>query len=215
MAMPPLPERIRTLTPGGDGWPRGELVHTLPGSLTNVLVVQCRGEGYDARGVRRPLPPRVWRVRDDAGRDRWAPGAALVLDGPPAEWNDLVVTGLPFGAERDPKTEGYLGELRAQESVPRTLTPGGDASVLARRMNLLAFYDALPPPNFRKLDYPRDPALTREALGPGTDLTPLLTGRRLIVLGQLEDGPLPAPLTLDGETVGGTGWTSVRLIFDY
>ena len=206
------------LTAGDDGWPRGELVHTLPGPLTNVLIVQCRGTGYDVRGRRQDLPPRVWRLRDTAGgdTDRWEPGVPLALRSPPRAWNALAVPGLAYGKEREPAAEGYLGELRAQASVFRSATAAGgpDASVLARRMNLMTFYDALPPPNVRDLAN-HDVRLSRGVVGPSVDLTPLLTGRRLIVLGQLESGPLPAPLTVNGEAVPGDGWTAVRLIYDY
>ncbi len=89
-----------------------------------------------------------------------------------------------------------------------------DESVIARELVLLSFFDAVPPPNFRKSGFPRGYAL-RRALGQGLDLTPLLHGRRLIILGHLPSSPLPAPLTVDGETVPSEGWTLVRWVYDF
>lgn len=206
------------LTQGPNGWPEGELVHTLPGVLTNVLVVQARGEGFDERGVRRPLPPRVWRPSNALGQDAWAPGDPLVFSGRVDDYRDLVTRPTRYRAQRDLTVEGYLGDLLSQEkgaigAVAGTLSL--DESVIARRFALMSFYDALPPPNFLKLDFPRDAAMARGTLGPGADLTALLQGRRLIVLGQLKSGALPLALTLDGETPPSDGWTFVRVIVDY
>lgn len=206
------------LTQGPDGWPVGELVHTMPGVLTNVTVIQCRGEGYDRRGDRRPLPPRVWRPSNGLGQDAWAPSDPLTFDGPVDDYRELVVPLPIYRSERDLTAEGYLGDLLAQEkgaagALAGTLTY--DESVIARRFALMSFYDALPPPNFLKLDFPRDAAVGRGTVGPSVDLTALLQGRRLIILGQLKTGPLPLALTIGGETPPSDGWTFVRVIVDY
>jgi len=57
--------------------------------------------------------------------------------------------------------------------------------------------------------------LGRGTVGPSVDLTALLQGRRLIILGQLKTGPLPLALTIGGETPPSDGWTFVRVIVDY
>lgn len=206
------------LTQGPGGWPEGELVHTLPGALTNVTVVQCRPEGRDRRGQRRPLPARVWRPQNAAGQDAWAPGDPLTLSGPVDDYRELVIPLPLYRAERDLTAEGYLGRLLSQEQGAAAAVAGAvapDESVIARRFALMSFYDALPPPNFLKLDFPRDSAAGRGAVGPAVDLTPLLQGRRLIVLGQLKSSPLPLALTIGGETPPSDGWTFVRVIYDY
>jgi len=206
------------LAEGPGGWPVGELVHTLPGVLTNVTVVQARGEGFDRRGQRRPLPPRVWRPQNAAGQDAWAPGDPLTFSGPVEDYRELVVPLPLYRADRDLTAEGYLGILLSQEKGAAAAVAGAvgpDESVIARRFALMSFYDALPPPNFLKLDFPRDAAVGRGAVGPAMDFTPLLQGRRLIVLGQLKSGPLPLALTIGGETPPSEGWTFVRVICDY
>ena len=206
------------LTEGPEGWPAGELVHTLPGVLTNVTVVQCRGEGYNRRGVRGPLPARVWRPLNAAGQDAWAPGDPLTFSGPIKDSRDLVIPLPLYRADRDLTAEGYLGDLLAQEKGAAAAVAnavGPDESVIARRFALMSFYDALPPPNFLKLDFPRDAVVSRGAVGPEIDLTPLLQGRRLIVLGQLKNSALPLALTVDGQTPPSDGWTFVRVIYDY
>lgn len=215
------PFEIAARTPiiqGPDGWPRGALVHTLPGVLTNVVVVQARGEGFDRRGHRGPLPPRVWRPRNALGQDGWAPGDPLVFAGPVEDHGDLVVPLRTYRKNRDLTAEGYLGHLLDQEKGAGALLAGPgalDESVIARRFMLMGFYDALPPPNFLNRDFPQDAALARGIVGPGADLTPLLQGRRLIVLGQLKSAALPVALTLDGATPEGEGWSFVRAIVDY
>jgi len=201
------------LTQGPDGWPNGELVHTLPGVLTNVTVVQVRGEGFVRTGRRR-LVPRVWRPRNAAGQDAWAPGDSLSFSGRVDNARKLVVPLPQYRAERDLTAEGYLGDLLAQEKGVAAAV-GFDESVIARRFALMSFYDALPPPDFLKFDFPRDSALSRGTVGPGTDLTPLLQGRRLIILGQLKSGPLPLAFTVGGQTPSSDGWTFVRIIVDY
>ena len=46
------------------------------------------------------------------------------------------------------------------------------------------------------------------------DLSAMLTGPRLIILGHLEDAPLPADFTVDGERPESSGWLTVRYLYD-
>jgi len=129
------------LTQGPDGWPVGELVHTLPGVLTNVTVIQCRGESY-VRTDRRPLPPRVWRPRNGLGQDAWAPSDPLTFDGPVDNYRELVVPLPIYRPERKLTAEGYLGDLLAQEKAAAAALAGTltyDESVIARRFALMSF----------------------------------------------------------------------------
>ena len=211
----PVPWRVDVTRPielAEDGWPRGRLMHDLPGALRNVLIVFCRGEGYDPQLGQ--LEPWVWPYRDDDGL--WSPGEALELDGAPPAFEALTRGLAAYGEERDYDREGYLGRLLGQhkgagEGAPAVAV---DQSTMARELVMLSFFDAVPPPNFRKGGFPKGFAL-RRSLGRGIDLTPLLHGRRLIILGQLPVSPLPLPLTVDGDTPPGEGWTMVRWIYDF
>ncbi len=203
------------ITSDADGWPQGELIHTLPGTLTNVTVIQCRGESVDRRGQKRQLPARVWRPVDPTGYNAWASGQPLILKGAVDNHRDLVMPQATYRADRDLTREGYLGDLLNQQKGLLSAMSAVDESVMARHFALLTFFDALPPPNVRRTQRPHDVLVARGVTGPMTDLTPLLHGRRLIVLGHLKSSPLPVPLTLDGETPPSEGWTFVRMIYDY
>ncbi|MEM7624893.1 MAG: hypothetical protein AAF333_04615 [Planctomycetota bacterium] len=207
------------------GWPTGELFHTLPGTLTNVQVVICRGELYDENGQRRPSVPQVWRYVNPEGENRWAPGEPLTLAGaPPAGERVPLYPAFRKWAElpdnRDWKNEGLLGmRLGDEGGVVTDLVTAVDESVIARRMELLSFFEAVPPPDIK-----RDPDSTvglndgrvlARTLGQRLDLTPLTQGRRVIVLGHLKDSPLPIPFTVDGQTPPSAGWTVVRWVYDF
>ena len=208
---------------GEDGWPRGEVTHTLPGELSNVQVVFCPGESVDARGRRRPLPAQVWRYVDENGDNRWGPGRPLRLAGRPADPLPLTPPLRSWSAvpdERDWKNEeGLLG--RRFEETQVGSEPSSyrvDESVIVRHLELLTFFDAVP-----VADLKRDPdrkvlenaKLLQRTLGSGLDMTPLLRGRRVVILGHLPDGPLPIPLSVEGQTPPSRGWTFVRWVYDF
>ena len=46
------------------------------------------------------------------------------------------------------------------------------------------------------------------------DLTPMFAQRRLIIVGHLEQSPLPIPLTVEDEEVSSSGWTVLRWVYD-
>jgi hypothetical protein len=205
-----------------DGWPVGAVTHTLAGTLTNVQVIFCPGERIDVDGRRRQLPPQVWRYVNPQGENRWATGAPLELTGRPADYGPLLPpfrTWSQLPATRDWNTEGLLGRRFGELRGPiGDLPTRVDESVIARQFELLSFFDALPPPDLKR--DPDNPVLStaflldRSLLG-GLDLTPLLRGRRVILLGQLDDSPFPLPLTVDGETPPSRGRTVVRWVYDF
>lgn len=219
------------------GWPVGKVRHTLPGTLTNVRVIYCRGEFSDARGNVRQDPPQVWSYLNAGGQNRWSPDEPLVLAGRPAAPNLPEPLVAPFrnwdqiNFERDWQGEGFLGRRIGEQKGPGLVNQaaggyGGapaapvsaDESVIARQFELLTFFDALPPPDVRrnpdKADFTASYVMSRR-LGPRLDLTPLTHGRRVIILGHLRDAPLPIPLSIDGETPASDGWTVVRWVYDF
>lgn len=191
-------------------WPVGELSHGLPGALRDVLVVYCPGEGER---------PWVWRY------EQWAPQEVLDLSANRSRATELVrrPRSGDFPADRNWATEGFLGELigqRTGQSFAEMERMRGSVaeSDLIQAMEMLTFYSMLPPPNFRRglsASIGGDRPVMYDRTGARAfDLSHLTAGRRLIVIGYLENGPLPAPLTVDGQGVEAEGWTMLRWIYD-
>jgi hypothetical protein len=190
-----------------NGWPAGSLLHNLPGSLRNVLIVFCHGD------ERRP--PWVWRLRGD-----WPAQQVLQLR-PPTEAQDaadvLVRRPVLYVKDRVWRAEGFLGQLIDQKpgdlfkEVDDPLAVVAADDVKVRLIEMLTFYDALPPPNFRDTNWVSATVYER-ALGRSFDRTPLIAGKRIMIIGHLENSALPVPLTLDGRAVDSHGWTVVRWI---
>ncbi|MEM6855916.1 MAG: hypothetical protein AAF593_16030, partial [Planctomycetota bacterium] len=211
------------------GWPVGEVRHTLPGTLTNVRVIVCPGEQVNQFGNVQQLPPQVWSYVNAAGENRWSPDEPLVLAGRPAanqreplyapfrQWNQI-------NEKRDWKGEGFLGRRIGEQKgpglgdLPGAGTGNADESVIARHVEMLTFFEALPPPDVKRdpdnVDWTSGYVVSRR-LGQRMDWTPLTQGRRVIILGHLRNSPLPVPLTLDGQTPESNGWTAVRWVYDF
>ena len=186
-------------------WPTGQLKHGLPAALRDVRVVYCPGGSQ---------PPWVWRVAE-----RWEPGAELNLTAP-AEADRLVQAppGRSFTASRNFTAEGLLGKrlaTRVDTSMPFAGgTQGLSDAVIIEQMEILSFFDYLPPPNFRDTRNFSRFGVLRRPVGQSLDLSALAGTRCVILIGHLPDGPLPAPLTLAGRTPPSNGWTTVRCVFD-
>ena len=144
---------IDPLEADAGGWPRGRLIHSLPGELTNVRIIVCRGDRYDSRGRQRQLEPMVWSHISPAGDNTWSPQTPLELNGPGAGFEPLYP---PFRSisqirhERDWKNEGLLGRRIGEH---KGFGVGGavtrvDDSVVVRQFELLSFFDACPRPTW-------------------------------------------------------------------
>jgi len=196
----------------GDAWPVAKLTHHLPGELVNVMVIYCPGT-LTASGE--PRPPWVGFL------EKWQAGTTLELNSPPSmNMQPLYRRGADFGPQRLWENEGYLGQIIARHKG-RAIDPNqlnyvhSVTDMHPLQAYLLSFFDALPPPSFRDtsigmtLQAPYERTMLRNI-----DMTHLLAGRRLILVGQLNHSPLPAPLTLDGEAVESRGLTIVRWVYD-
>jgi len=201
-----------------DAWPSGTLEHELPGPLEDVLLVYAPGDG---------TAPWVWRPLEGA----WPAGEPLAIE-KPARANRLVVErpSRYTEVERDLAEEGYLGRLmdlktgvRWAESEPGA-EPAPEAMPVAagevvQSLHLLSFFDRLPPPRFvsetRWFGMQDRPVTYRRTLGRGLDLSPLTAVPAVMVIGQVRNRPLPAPLRVNGAPPErSTGWTMVRWISD-
>lgn len=189
-------------------WPVGKLGHGLPGALHDVMLVYCPGDGD---------MPWVWRY------GQWNPDEVLdVTAGRSGNMSRLVRR--PSGGYQKQRNwaaqEGFLGQLMAQKTGRQfmDITPGrlnAADSELVKAIEMLSFYQALPPPNFRSTDFTSKNVNVQRTLGRALDITHLTQGKRLIVMGVMKQAPLPAPLTADGEAVEAEGWTVVRWIYDF
>ena len=187
-----------------NSFPQGTLIHHLPGDLRDVLIVYAPGDGNR---------PWVWRA------GAWKTGEKLDLNtgGKSRDW--LYIRLPIYGQQRVWKQEGYLGNIFAMSPGRSDLSiqATGSPDQIISDIEAMTFFDAMPPPEFRRggnAAYFVD-VLSRP-LGHETDLSKLLDGRRLIVLGYLVNGPAPLPVTVDGHNIDQqSGWTAVRWIYDF
>ena len=187
-----------------NSWPTGKLSHGLPGPLRDVLVIYCPGDGET---------PWVLPFGD------WPAQQVLNLAQPTGQARRLVARPSEFRAERQWRAEGFLGELIAQKTGQNFANLDAASArvadnVLIQAMEMLSFYSMLPPPNFRRTELTRPATMYQRALGRSMDISHLTGGRRIIVLGFMEQSPLPAPVTADGEAVPSEGWTMLRWVYD-
>jgi len=193
-----------------NAWPEGELTHQLPGPLHDVVVVYCPGDAEI---------PWVW-----FHRGRWNPGDPLKIQ-QPTQALRLVVPRHAYTPKRDFAAEGYLGQLidfkTGMTGIAQQMQPSSGLRRDAKQQfEMLCFFNALPPPNFRDTSGTFGIGNTRtyhRLFGRDLDITPHTRGKRLILLGYLPGGHLPAPLTVDGrppEQITERSWTAVRWIYD-
>ncbi len=215
-----------------NGWPAGQLVHYLPGTLRNLRVIYCPGDG---------VTPWVWQHEK---HKHWPAGQALIVT-PPRHADRLVRRAARSDDGRVWDAEGYLGRLiaaktgrgwggttptfsqqqntgQAQSGSPPgpTNTPAQPAKPLvqvadneiAQAVEMLSFFNALPEPAFLETDMLKRPANYRRSVGRDLDLTSLTVTPCLILIGYMDSSPLPAPLKVDGKFIGSEGLTVVRWI---
>lgn len=187
-----------------NNWPAGRLSHGLPGPMRDVMFVYCPGEGQT---------PWVWRMAD-----AWEPNQVIELTS--SADLDRLVTVSRDGTYTDRKLqeEGFLGKLISNRPGQQLIDATGaeflaPSTEMIQFIQLLSFFDALPPPDFRKTGFPYAFVFNR-GLGRELDLSPMLAGKRLIVIGHLEDSPLPIPMTVEGQAVSSSGWTVLRWVYD-
>lgn len=196
------------------GWPRGELKHNLPGTLRDVLVIYCPGSRpFELT----PADPMVWRYRGEA----WKPGQTLVIDDrPPHKPLAMATEPPPLPPEADPSVQpwwgGYLGMLtnamRVDESTAKAQQDNLSADRTIQAIEMLSFFENLPPPHYTRVDFNNPPWNYRRTIGRELDISHWLSTRCLIIIGYLESSEIPVPLTIEGQTVPSQGWTVVRWI---
>ncbi|MAE64374.1 MAG: hypothetical protein CMJ18_08880 [Phycisphaeraceae bacterium] len=177
------------------------LVHGLPGTLKEVVAVYCPGGSAPAT-VRKKLkewPPRDPWVWNKGHEDHWNE----IVRKPPGR-------DMEHEKARSRRWRGFLGDFTRERHEPK------DQRKLWRTVSLLSFYDALPVPDVWSsgdgVIMGQGYHAYQRTQGRGLDLTHLLRIKCLIVIGLLEDSPLPVPMTIDGDPARGKGLTVVRWI---
>lgn len=203
-----------SLTIGSNGLPSGTITHNLPGDLTDVRIVFCPG------GAQQPAAPGASRVgnrplvytyKNAQNQSVWQAGTAIALPASANQYSPLWVRPRLSTKNRTWRDEGYLG----QSIADRGFSDGsGNNSQIVKDTPLMSFFGAIPPPNYHVTQGSFRADVFSRSLVRDLDLTHLITGRRIIVIGHLRDTASPVPLTVDGDTIPSKGWTIVRWIYD-
>jgi hypothetical protein len=201
-----------------NGLPVGTITHDFPGPLTDVRIVFCpggpqlAGASGSAAVASRPL---VYEYRDtQTNQSVWQPGTPLTLPNSRNSYTPLWVRPNLSTTARNWQLEGYLGNA----IFGRGFNPGsGNNSNVVEDLPLLTFFGALPPPVYEMQNnnmFGSSYNVYSRSLARDLDLTHLITGRRIILIGHLRESSSPVPLTVDGDTIPSEGWTVVRWIYD-
>jgi hypothetical protein len=197
-----LPQTYR-LQLNNNGDPVGQISHGLPGTLTDVLLVFCRGGGKE---------PSVWKY------GTWKRNQILQIDKAMAIQPQLLAR--KYTVDKKPEWRGHLPKLlRLNSSVLENMLTGEPlrrslaGNELVTFSELLSFYSVLPPPKYWTEDINSISKRYYRSVGRELDLSHRLSSRCLILIGYMKDAPLPAPVTIDGRRVKGSGWTMVRWVY--
>ncbi len=200
--MPSPGEPIRLSDAGPRSTLSGTLTHGLPGALRDVAIVLVRRQSplgvNPGPGGKILAQASAWRLTS-----AWEPGRAL----------DLARTLEPSSAAG---AEQYFESL-AKEVSPSVYSgfPTGDAggsSRTLRRFEALAWRSMLGQPDYQDRGVDAKHILqARDAQGP--DLGVWFTQPCLIIVGRLDDVPLPIPLRVDGREPPSEGRVLVRWVY--
>lgn len=188
---------------GSRGWSlSGQLTHQLPAPLQDITIIV----------VREPVPadssvlPGQMLVQASAFAltKPWAPGDVLDLG--------TLTAGSTSGNDRDALSAFIRDRLVfSGERSGRPISWGGDE--LTRRMNALALFDMLDPPDTQTSSLSNIPPLYRREQTHGWDLSRWFTQPCIIILGHVREAPSPIPMTVDAEPLPSSGHTVVRWVY--
>jgi hypothetical protein len=196
--------------------PVGTIEHEFPGPLYDVSIIYCPGGAQQpttpgaTRSRNRPLV-HVYKDPNNNNQSIWKPNTPLALPNSRAAYSPLWVRPRLDTKQRFWRNEGYLGNAMADRGWSQG---SGNNNNINRDIPLLTFFGALPPPDYEMKQGMFGTEVYNRSLARDLDLTHLITGRRIIIIGHLRDSPCPVPLTVDGDNIPSTGWTVVRWIYD-
>jgi len=179
----------------------GRLVHELPRGLRNVWIVVVPGQ---ADFVALPVDPRTSRTWLNGEMFAlptttvWEPGQVLDL----GELTNVASQSAHIDLDRrTAKFEGaqFLGTSRTRWGL--------------EQLNEVAFIDVFGVPAPAPQGTSRRLSVIRRSETSGLDLSRWFTQPCVMIIGQVEDGPSPMPLYVDGQLVELEGLTVVRWVY--
>lgn len=178
----------------------GAIIHELPAALENVVIVLNRGQTplVELRDGG-PLLANIW-AWSPLGSSSWPPGAELDLSR--LSYRDATL-GEKFFSDITRGMESLIQAIADGESFSR--------SRLDRSFDAITWFSALEPPNWKKDLIPK--TIPHRVSAHSLDLGRWLTQPCLIVVGQLPESSIPAPITVDGETPPSSGRTIIRWVY--
>ncbi len=185
----------------------GELVHSLPGALENVVVLINKGqvtlsEGGQLRGA---LSANVSAYELTSA---WEPEVRLQLEA-------VTKRASGQGANRQ-LAFAYLTALLRSERVSQGTSSRPDPRRLGDRLEALALFPMLEPPS-GQASVGTESRLAKRDLTHGYDLGLWFTQPSVMVIGQVrlagDDARSPIPVALDGRVVRAEGTTLVMWVY--
>lgn len=176
----------------------GLLVHELPAPLENVQIILNLGQQPLTAEVRgNPLPARIYAWAPFGSND-WPAGTTL----------DLSILDL---RDATPGNEFFRDLARQAASL---LAQDSDSipTNMPRAFQAITWHGALEPPNWRGTNLIGESALRRRVTHT-LDLSGWITQPCLIVVGDLPESEIPAPITVDGATPPSNGRTIIRWVY--
>lgn len=192
----------------------GKIAHKLPAELTSVKIIVVTGETNESRartsfrnkatGVM-PSNAYAWSM------DSWAPGAVIdfaALDEKGEKFYDF---------SKGPTFEQFMRNLAPVGGMTTigVQTPSAVDLSTPKYHTLAALYSMLPQPDWDStiLSGGSRVATIKRRASHGTDLGKWFTQPCIIVIGQIEKGASPVPITVDGGVCPTDGRTVVRWVY--
>ncbi len=191
----------------GAGVLRGRLTHDLPGDLKNVRIIHM---GDKQRAW-------VWPIVE------WKSGEAIDLPIDRKSYSIYLVPRIAGGDEKKGTSygTGYLSNIvggqrddtRAMNYMEEQeeVVVASDSEVM-QSVELLTWFDYLPPPKFRDENMRLWVRTYNRAIGREINLSHLVPLDCIVVIGFMQNSEMPVPLRIDGDEIPSTGWTVVRWV---
>lgn len=193
----------------------GHLMHRLPGALRNVRVFVVERQDPKARTDKGDL--LVVTSAFALGADQpWGPDQPLDMAAVTAIAPGSAVDGSRYLERLVERTEAITQQFATRFGQTNAEDASKPDGLLVGRMEGITFLPVLPPPSFGPTD--GDQTWVTRRILQGADLGRFMTGPVVIVLGTLEDSPIPLPVTVSGEDPAAVrarvrGRTMVRYVY--
>lgn len=181
----------------------GRLTHSLPAPLTDVTVLLVRRQ-----------KPLSGELGDNGPLLSVGLAWAKVSAWPAGEALDLSSLTPTSGSTLDGDFEKLSGEVAPASVAFASGVTRASSGDVARRLRALSFFSALRQPRYLATSSNDiGSVVPARRAAHGLDLSAWLTQPCLIVLGQIERGPCPVPIRIDGAEAPSAGRTYVRWVY--